>query len=232
MSILVDAHHGTPAQLIEFVRDDLYRGPYNRIRPIDVDCNRVRILQFHQRTHSSTLFPGWKDFNPLESSLRSFCPLRNSKRKYAGRIAGYAHEEGRCLIVVVNKWDLTDGNRKAFTTKVRDELKFLDYAPVVFVSAKEGKGTDVLFGLIREAYESASKRIGTGELNRFVATLKLDQDFKVRYITQPSIRPPAFLVFTDQGRDLHFSLERFLINRLRKEFGFKSTPVVIKAKRR
>ncbi len=147
-------------------------------------------------------------------------------------IAGYAHEEGRCVIVVVNKWDLANGDRKAFTAKVRDELKFLDYAPVVFASAKQGKGVEVLFGMIQEAFESASQRIGTGELNRFVATLKLDQDFKVRYITQPSVRPPTFLVFTDQGRDLHFSLERFLINRLRKEFGFKSTPIVIKAKRR
>jgi GTPase len=147
-------------------------------------------------------------------------------------IAGYAHEEGRCVIIVVNKWDLSDGNRKAFTEKIRDELKFLDYAPVVFVSAKEGQGTQALFRLVREAFESASKRIGTGELNRFAAQLKLDQDFAVRYITQPSIRPPTFLVFTDKGKDLHFSIERFLMNRLRKEYGFQATPIVIKAKRR
>lgn len=147
-------------------------------------------------------------------------------------IAGYAHEDGRCLIIVVNKWDLSDGNRRAFTEKIRDNLKFLDYAPIIFVSAKEAKGTSVLFKMVRDAYESASKRIGTGELNRFVAQLKLDQDFKVRYITQPSIRPPTFLVFTDKGANLHFSLERFLMNRLREEFGFQSTPIVIKARRR
>ncbi len=147
-------------------------------------------------------------------------------------IAGYAHEEGRCLIVVVNKWDLAKGTQKAFTQAVRDQLKFLDYAPLVFASAKDRKGTDVLFGMIREAFESASHRVGTGELNRFASTLKLEQDFKVRYITQTSIRPPTFMVFTDHGKDLHFSLERFLVNRLRKEFGFKSTPVVIKARRR
>src|ERR1019366_10799787 len=74
-------------------------------------------------------------------------------------IAGYAHEDGRCLIIVVNKWDLSNGNRKAFTESIRDNLKFLDYAPVVFVSAKEGQGTGVLFGMVREAFESASKRI-------------------------------------------------------------------------
>lgn len=147
-------------------------------------------------------------------------------------IAGYAHEEGRCLVVVVNKWDLSDRNRKAFAEKISDQLKFIDYAPVVFVSAKEGKGTHPLFRLIREAYEAASKRVGTGELNRFAAQLKLDQDFAVRYITQPSIRPPTFLVFTDKGRNLHFSIERFLVNRLRKEYGFRGTPIVIKARRR
>ncbi len=147
-------------------------------------------------------------------------------------VAGYAHEEGRCLIVVVNKWDLAEGSQKDFTQKVRDELKFLDYAPVVFVSARDRKGTGVLFELIREAFESASKRITTGELNRFAAKLKLDQDFKVRYMTQASIRPPTFMVFTDHGKDLHFSLERFLTNKLRKEYGFRSTPIVIKARRR
>lgn len=147
-------------------------------------------------------------------------------------IGGYAHEEGRCVIIVVNKWDLSNGDQRTFREKIKDGLKFLDYAPIVFVSAKDAKGTGVLFGMVREAFESASKRIGTGELNRFAAQLKLDQDFKVRYIAQPSVRPPTFTVFTDQGRDLHFSLERFLINRLRKEFGFKSTPIVIKAKRR
>ena len=147
-------------------------------------------------------------------------------------IAGYAHEDGRCVIIVVNKWDLSDGNRKAFTEKIRDQLKFLDYAPVVFVSAKEAKGTGVLFGIVRDAFEAASKRIGTGELNRFAAQLKLDQDFSVRYITQPGVRPPTFLVFTDKGRDLHFSIERFMMNRLRKEYGFTATPIVIKARRR
>jgi GTP-binding protein len=147
-------------------------------------------------------------------------------------VAGYAHEDGRCVIIVVNKWDLADGNRKAFTEKVRDNLKFLDYASVVFVAAKEGKGTHVLFRMIREAYEAASKRIGTGELNRFAEKLKLDQEFKVFYMTQPSVRPPTFLAFTGHGRQLHFSLERFLINRLRKEFGFPGTPIVIKARRR
>jgi GTPase len=147
-------------------------------------------------------------------------------------IAGYAHEDGRGVIIVVNKWDLSNGDRKAFTQKIKDELKFLDYAPIVFVSAKERKGTDVLFRLIRDVYEAASLRIGTGELNRFVEQCKLQQEFHVFYITQPSVRPPTFVAFTDKGRQLHFSLERFLINQLRKQFGFKGTPIVIRARRR
>jgi GTP-binding protein len=147
-------------------------------------------------------------------------------------IGGYAHEDGRCVIIVVNKWDLSDGNKKAFTGKIKDQLKFLDYAPVVFLSAKEKKGTHALFPMIREAYQAASQRIGTGELNRFVETLKLDQDFKIFYMTQASVRPPTFVLFTDQGRQLHFSIERFVTNRLRKAFGFKATPIFIKARRR
>ena len=148
-------------------------------------------------------------------------------------IAGYAHEEGRALIVVVNKWDATaNKDKKAFTQKVRDELKFADYALVVFTSAKTGAGVGRLFGLIKDAYESASKRVTTGELNRFKEMLEFDRDIKVYYITQASMRPPTFIVFTDKARELHFSTERYLINQLRKRFGFHSTPIVIKTKRR
>jgi GTP-binding protein len=111
-------------------------------------------------------------------------------------------------------------------------LKFLEYAPIAFVSAKERHGTSALFGTIRKAYESASKRIGTGELNRFVATLNWEYDMKIYYLTQVSVRPPAFLVFTDKAGKLHFSAERYLMNRLRERFGFEGTPIVIKTKRR
>ena len=148
-------------------------------------------------------------------------------------IAGYAHEDGRAIILVVNKWDLkSDRERKAFTQKLRDELKFLEYAPVVFVSAKEGKGVQPLFQMIREAYDSASQRVTTGELNRFVEALEWDQDLKIYYLTQGSVRPPTFVVFTDKPGKMHFSTERFLMNRLRQAFGFKATPIVIKTKRR
>ncbi len=135
------------------------------------------------------------------------------------------------MILCVNKWDTQeDKTRKEFAQSVRDQFKFLEYAQVAFVSAKNGRGVKRLFGMIKTAYDSASKRVTTGELNRFVEALHFDTDVKVKYITQASIRPPTFVAFTDKA--LHFSTERFLVNQLRKRFGFEGTPVVIKTKRR
>jgi len=146
-------------------------------------------------------------------------------------IAGYAHEDGRAVILCVNKWDASvERNKATFTTRIRDSLKFLEYAPVEFLSAKTGAGVKRLFPLIREVYESASQRVTTGELNRFLAGLHVDLDQKIRYITQPSIRPPTFVLFTDRSGKLHFSHERYLTNQLRKRFGFKGAPIVIKTK--
>jgi GTP-binding protein len=148
-------------------------------------------------------------------------------------IAGYAHEEGRCVIIVVNKWDVAgDKGKRAFTEAIRDQLKFLDYAPIIFASAKNKEGLRRIFSTIRHCFENASKRVTTGELNRFVATLKFESEIKVYYMTQASIRPPTFVVFTDKADKMHFSVERFLINRLREAFGFDGTPIVIKTKRR
>jgi GTP-binding protein len=148
-------------------------------------------------------------------------------------IAGYAHEEGRALILCVNKWDAAgEKGKRKFTEDIRDELKFLEYAPIAFVSAKTGAGVKRLFGMIHDAYEAASKRVTTGELNRFIEQLKFSRDMKVYYMTQASVRPPTFVAFTDKAKDLHFSSERFLINQLRKRFGFEGTPIRIKAKRR
>ena len=148
-------------------------------------------------------------------------------------IAGYAHEEGRAVIIVVNKWDAVgETGKRAFTETVRDQLKFLDYAPIIFASAKNAEGIRRIFSTIRHCFNSASKRVTTGELNRFVETLKFESDIKIYYLTQPSVRPPTFLVFTDKADKIHFSEERFLINRLRERFGFDGTPIVIKTRRR
>lgn len=148
-------------------------------------------------------------------------------------VAGYAHEEGRCLIVCVNKWDAVESkDKRAFAQKIRDELKFLDYAPIAFLSAAKGMGVSQLYGLVRSCFESASKRVTTGELNRFVETLKIEPPIKVYYMTQPSVRPPTFVMFTDRTSALHFSAERYIINRLRERFGFKGTPIELKVRSR
>lgn len=146
-------------------------------------------------------------------------------------VAGYAHEEGRALIICVNKWDAVENkDQKAFTQSVRDEFKFLEYAPVTFLSAAKGHGVKQILPLIRDCFDSASKRATTGELNRFVETLKIEPPIKIYYITQAGIRPPTFVLFTDKHGALHFSAERFIINRFRERFGFKGTPVVLKVK--
>jgi GTP-binding protein len=148
-------------------------------------------------------------------------------------IGGYAHEEGRAVILCVNKWDaVTELGKRKFTEQLRERLKFLDYAPVAFISAQKGSGLRRLFGMIRKNYEAASKRVGTGELNRFLETLRWEYGTKIKYLTQTSVRPPTFVAFIDKAGGLHFSAERYLINRLREKFGFQGTPVVVKARRR
>jgi len=142
-------------------------------------------------------------------------------------IAGYAHEGGRAVIICVNKWDMMPpGKKREFEQNLRDQLKFLEYAPLVFLSAKMGTGIPVLYKLIRKVYESANKRVTTGELNRFVEDLRFE-DRKIFYITQASVRPPKFVVFTDKMQKLHFSHERYLMNQIRKRFGFEGTPIVV-----
>jgi GTPase len=140
-------------------------------------------------------------------------------------IAGYAHEGGRAVVIAVNKWDqMPPGKKRAFEQNLRDELKFLEYAPVVFLSAKMGEGIPLLFKLLKKVYDSASLRITTGELNRFVEALNFEER-KIFYITQASTHPPTFIVFTDRLQKLHFSHERYLMNQIRKRFGFEGTPI-------
>jgi GTP-binding protein len=148
-------------------------------------------------------------------------------------IGGYAHEEGRALVVCVNKWDLVeDSKRKSYEQAVRDEFRFLDYAPVVFLSARDGRGVRGLLKKIALVYRNFNQRIGTGELNRFAASLDLGYERRVYFMTQPSVRPPAFVLFMDSAKRLHFSTERYIVNRIRERFGFEGTPLIVKVKAR
>jgi GTP-binding protein len=163
-------------------------------------------------------------------------------------IAGYAHESGRSLIVVINKWDLVTENRSdgkppaersIYEEQVRRHLKFLSYAPVVFVSATTGKGIDKLFSTLELVARERRKRIGTGEMNRFLsridferASVPVAKRVKIYYMTQASVAPPTFILFTDRLVKLHFSYERFLENQIRAAFGFVGSPIWIKNRAR
>jgi GTP-binding protein len=147
-------------------------------------------------------------------------------------IGGYAHEGGRPVILCVNKWDLVNASkRKEFQENLRDHLKFLDYAPLVFMSALKGTGIGHLLDLIKRVNASASHRVTTGELNRFLEKLHFDER-KILYITQAGVHPPSFVLFTDKTGPLHFSHERYLTNQLRKRFGFEGTPIHLKVRGR
>jgi GTP-binding protein len=163
-------------------------------------------------------------------------------------IAGYAHESGRSVIVVINKWDLvttarTDGkpaaDRSIYEEQVRRHLKFLAYAPVVFVSASTGQNVDKLYSTLELVAGERRKRIGTGEMNRFLshidferASVPMSKRVKIFYMTQSNVAPPTFILFTDRQVKLHFSYERFLENQIRAAFGFVGTPIWIKNRAR
>ncbi|MBV8052651.1 MAG: ribosome biogenesis GTPase Der, partial [Acidobacteriaceae bacterium] len=175
-------------------------------------------------------------------------------------IAGYAHESGRSVIIIVNKWDLiTSGQKKpvsqsraariqeskrpadrtAYEQRLRYSLKFLSYAPVLFISAQNGRGTEKILPAIEQVAAERRKRIPTSEMNRFLQQIDFDrasvpqrQRVKIYYMTQAAISPPTFILFTDRSVKLHFSYQRFLENQIRRAFGFIGTPIWIKNRAR
>jgi GTPase len=175
-------------------------------------------------------------------------------------IAGYAHESGRSIIIVVNKWDLVTsgaqkagrpskamrmreskrpGDRAAYEERLRYDLKFLNYAPVVFISAQAGAGVNRILPLIEQVAAERRKRISTSEMNRFIenvdferASVPMRQRVKILYMTQASVAPPTFVLFTNRAVKLHFAYQRFLENQIRAAFGFLGTPIWIKNRAR
>lgn len=156
-------------------------------------------------------------------------------------IAGYAHEAGRSLIVLVNKWDAIEKDTNTVyrtEEKIRDAMKFLDYAPIITISALTGQRVVRLPDLIAKANAARNHRIPTAQLNQFYdeyleqpkGARSAKRPLKVKYITQAGIRPPTFVLFTNSARPFHFSYERYLINRLREAFDFFATPIRIKQK--
>ena len=163
-------------------------------------------------------------------------------------IAGYAHESGRSVVIVINKWDLvtsarTDGKPPAdpaiFEQQARRQLKFLNYAPLVFVSAVSGKNVPKLYSTLELVAKERRKRVGTGEMNRFLAkvdferaSVPMNKRVRILYMTQAAVSPPTFILFVDRAVKLHFAYQRFLENQIREAFGFVGSPIWIKTRAR
>ena len=163
-------------------------------------------------------------------------------------IGGYAHESGRSVIILVNKWDAvttgrTDGkppaDREIFERQLRQVLKYLSYAPVIFLSALEGTGLQRVLHEVKTVAAERRKRVTTGQMNRFLeridfqrAPVPMAKRIRIFYMTQAAVAPPTFVLFTDRDIKLHFAFERFLENQIREAFGFKGTPIWFKVKAR
>ena len=152
------------------------------------------------------------------------------------KIAGIAHEAGKGVIIVINKWDLIEketNTMEKYKKQVYAKLAYLSYAPIIFISALTGQRVDKIFDMINEVNKQNSQRIPTGLLNDVLAeAVTITQPpsdkgrrLKVYYMTQVSIRPPTFVIFVNSKKLMHFSYVRYLENHLRKQFGFKGTPI-------
>lgn len=155
-------------------------------------------------------------------------------------IGGYAHESGRSVVIVVNKWDAvkkTQGAMEEFTDSIKQRMKYLDYAPIVFISAQKGTRLVKLLETITQVATARFYRVSTSEMNRFLkevdferTTSPANRPVRIYYMTQGSIAPPTFIVFTNREGKLHFSYQRFLQNRIRERFGFLGTPINMKSR--
>ncbi len=152
------------------------------------------------------------------------------------KVAGYAHEQGKACIVAVNKWDAIDKDSNTmdeFRTKLEKDFSFMSYVPFVFISAKTGLRVDKLFDMINKVHAQNSMRISTGMLNDILAyaTTRVQppsdkgRRLKIYYMTQPSTKPPTFVVFVNRADLFHFSYQRYLENQIRQTFGLEGTPV-------
>lgn len=152
------------------------------------------------------------------------------------KIAGYIDEQGKPAIVVVNKWDAVvkeTGTLESFTRQIREQLKFMDYARILFISALTGQRADRIMPMVREVYAQASRRVTTGILNDVLADAQTalqppsmsGRRLRIYYGTQQSVCPPTFVLFVNDKTLMHYSYERYMMNQFRKAFGFEGTPI-------
>jgi GTPase len=159
------------------------------------------------------------------------------------KIAGYAHDAGRAVVIVVNKWDAVEKDEKTMNKweqNIRDHFQFLDYAPIIFLSAKTKKRIHTLLPVINTASENHAMRVQSSVLNEVVMDAVAmnptptdnGKRLRIYYATQVAVKPPTFVVFVNDPELMHFSYERFLENRIRDAFGFEGTPIRIIARAR
>ena len=152
------------------------------------------------------------------------------------KIAGYIDEKGKAAMIVINKWDAVEkdtGTLEKYTKEVREKLKFMSYAPVVFISALTGQRVDRILKMVKSVYEQASRRVTTGLLNDILSDAQnalqppatSGRRLRIYYATQQSVMPPTFVFFVNDESLMHFSYERYLENHFRKAFGFEGTPL-------
>ena len=164
-------------------------------------------------------------------------------REQDKHVAGYAHEAGKGVVIVYNKWDLVDKDEKTMQKKqkeIYEQFKYLDYARIDFTSAKTGQRVDQIFPLIQESYENSRKRVQTSVLNDVLVDAQLMNPtttfnggrLKIFYANQVAVCPPTFVLFSNDPQYLHFSYKRYLENRLREAFGFEGTPIHIICRKR
>jgi GTPase len=154
------------------------------------------------------------------------------------KIAGYAHEAGRAVIIVVNKWDAVEKDDKTmlrFTEQIREEFKYLDYAPILFVSAKTKQRIHTILPKVNQVAEAHSMRISTAVLNDLITDATImtpppsdrGKRLKINYATQAAVKPPTFILFVNDPELMHFSYERYIENKIREAFVFEGTPIRI-----
>jgi GTPase len=152
------------------------------------------------------------------------------------KIIGLAYERGKACIIVVNKWDKIEKDNSTvgkFAADIKDKIKFMDFAPIIFVSAMTGQRAPKIFDLIDEVYSQYTKRIATAPLNDLVEksvqrnplARYQNRQMHISYATQTDIKPPTFVFFVSNAKGIHFSYERYLVNQIRENFGFDRVPI-------
>ncbi|MBO7344617.1 MAG: ribosome biogenesis GTPase Der, partial [Clostridia bacterium] len=151
---------------------------------------------------------------------------------------GYVHEQGKPSIVVMNKWDLVEKDThtiNVFNTKVKEDLKFMDYVQTIYVSAKTGLRTDKILDMATTVLDNANRRVSTGQLNDLILDCVRASEppsvngkrLKIKYVTQMGVNPPTFILFVNESDLMHFSYRRYLENCIRKAYDFSGTPIKI-----